>query len=391
MKDWQLGFDFDALKLLSAPFQSAGKEHSYGAFGPANERAVALAWSKARLVYGQAFAGGPPAVAAIKRKLTAHRQHTDFAGRAWKINSGDVLVSELGAHAGAERLAAQLVEACAEPGRVTWVQVFEENTELRDALRRAGYGWWCTKVKASSDLIGVYRKPAAAWPIEAAELPGLACLALEFLTASEIARVLEEIHAYERFCNGNGEAFAQHYSSYNKRHSWQAFAIRGYQRDDPHMIEKPAEMSKGWKAKHPELLRNRCEPTIAASHFPQTLALLDRIGAPVERARFMMVTEGGELTRHADITNPDAGVRDGKLARLHIPIQTPPECLFLSWDLRGNRLAWHMRAAGLYYLDQRKPHSVVNPAKSKRIHLVIDVFANAEIRAQIKSGELRNG
>src|SRR5690606_41828528 len=121
----------------------------------------------------------------------------------------------------------------------------------------------------------------------------------------------------------------------------------------------------------------------AAEGFPRTLEALQSL--PVEgfqRIRFMRLAgAGGELTRHADITDPEAGTADGCIARLHIPVRTSPGCLFRSWALDGREHRLHMPERGLSYIDTRKPHAVINPASVERIHLVADAISGPGLRA----------
>lgn len=97
---------------------------------------------------------------------------------------------------------------------------------------------------------------------------------------------------------------------------------------------------------------------------------------------------GGELTRHADIIDPEAGTKDGRLVRLHIPIQTHPACMFRAWTLRGEEGARHFPESSICYIDTRKPHAVVNGGPVDRIHLVVDAYSSAELRARIAKGRL---
>src|SRR5690606_6752563 len=124
-----------------------------------------------------------------------------------------------------------------------------------------------TKVTASSDLKGLWlsaptgglaRRPD---PLDPADEPGVKVLLPEWLSGETHAAILAELAGYEA---AQDEAFAQHYSSYNKRHSWTAFALHGYSSGEPDFIIKPAEMSKGWKAENPSRLGAECEPTKAA-------------------------------------------------------------------------------------------------------------------------------
>src|SRR5204863_8036626 len=104
--------------------------------------------------------------------------------------------------------------------------------------------------------------------------------------------------------------------------------------------------------------------------------------AGFERVRFMQLRPTGALSRHADITDRDAGTADGKIARLHLPITTSPACVFHAWTARGDLLERHLEADRLHYLDTRKPHAVENADPMVwRKHLVIDAVADARLRA----------
>jgi hypothetical protein len=92
---------------------------------------------------------------------------------------------------------------------------------------------------------------------------------------------------------------------------------------------------------------------------------------------------GGELTRHADITDPEAGTADGSVARLHIPLQTDERCVFRGWGLDGRENRAHFPERALCYLDTRKPHAVINEGERDRIHLVVDCHSGPELRAMI--------
>lgn len=182
--------------------------------------------------------------------------------------------------------------------------------------------------------------------------------------------------------------WSQHYSDYNKRDSWSAFALRGFDAEDPSFIIKPEEMSKRWKKENPERLEASCCETIAARSFPETMKLVDRIPAKKERVRMMrLAPKIGELGRHADITDRNAGTSDGKIARLHIPIVTDERCKFRTWSETGKESVSQVPVGSLWYLDVRKPHSVVNPSPKERIHLVVDVVCNEEIRKMIEASK----
>jgi hypothetical protein len=202
-----------------------------------------------------------------------------------------------------------------------------------------------------------------------------------FLSTAEHDAIRKELAAFDSL-------WAQHYSSYNKRKSWEAFALRGFD-DDPAFIIKPAEMAKSWKEENAARLTARPHMTRAAEHFPATLAATARL-APADRCdriRFMRLrAKGGELSRHADITDREAGTADGMICRFHIPITTSPAVRFSGWTARGQRIDTAFPERALAYLDQRKPHMVTNsdPALA-RVHLVVDCAGSAPLRERLEA------
>lgn len=374
---WARGYDLAFLKELALIYRKAFKPHSYGAFGVPKERDVADAIAAKEIAYTRG-ADGQIAGVAIFRMCSRPQPHADFSGREARMQPRDLFIRSL---AGTKEGMAKIVSTLRERsgGRPTWVEAHVESPETVEVLASLEFRPILTKVSASSDLKGLFlcgpaecREPA---PLAPADIPGVKLLRPDFISKGDRAAVLAELAAY-------GDHFAQHYSSYNKRQSWSAFALHGYAYEEPDFIIKPAEMSKGWKAENPARLEEPCGPTKAAPHFPGTLGLIDRIPhAGLQRVRFMRLSGGGgELTRHADITDPEAGTADGRIARLHIPIKTNPGCLFRSWALDGEEVRLHMPERGLSYIDTRKPHAVINPAEVERIHLVIDAVSSPGLR-----------
>ena len=92
---------------------------------------------------------------------------------------------------------------------------------------------------------------------------------------------------------------------------------------------------------------------------------------------------GGELQRHTDQVDPDAGVNDYNLMRFHFPIVTNRDVIFNQWDWDANFLSVHMKVGECWYIDVRKPHRAINDGEDMRTHLVVDVEANDEVRALI--------
>jgi hypothetical protein len=178
--------------------------------------------------------------------------------------------------------------------------------------------------------------------------------------------------------------------------TWSAVNLRGYRADDPLWGVKPAEMPRKWQREHPEALAYRCEWTSITDRLPAMRATVDRLVVALgcddlQRVRLMRMAAkpgGGKLARHSDVTDRQAGTRDGLVARFHIPIVTHPDITMSVWELDGRRRDVHLAPGEIWYLDQRKPHAVTNPAPCDRVHLVVDVIVNATVRKHLeRAGE----
>lgn len=376
--EWTRGIDLGFLKECAAAMRPDIKPHCYGAFGLPKERDIADAHHEGNLIWTR----GPDdkiCAAAIFRVLVSGSRHSDFADRQASLKAGDLLIRHIaGEPDGREKLMAHLLAR--HRGVAVWAEVPIENPGLVALLAAHGFERAMTKITASSDLKGLFlRGPhVGRWPqpMARADEPALVQLAADFISEPEREAVLAEVKRFGQW--------AQHYSTYNKRGSWTAFALHGFDRADPTFIIKPAEMSKGWKADNPDRLNAACGPTIAAQHFPAAMAVVDRLPGTKQRVRLMrLASGGGELTRHADITDPEAGTADGATARLHIPLTTDPACLFRGWDLEGVERRAHFAERALCYLDTRKPHAVINGGAKDRVHLVIDCHSTPALRQLI--------
>lgn len=348
--------------------------HNRGAFGMPKRQHCEEAQDAGRLIWTR-----ERDAAAIFHVLRSASQHTDFAGRVARPQAGDLFIKAIaGMRASKLRLIHELHTR--SRARAVWIEGHVE-CPLGEQIEDVGFALIMTKVAASSDLKGlwlwgetVHRLPER---LDEADRPALARLADGFLSTADREKVLGELAPYE-------DRWADHYSGYNRRGSWSAIALRGYVPSDPGFIIKPAEMSKAWKAEHRDLLGAQCADTIALDQFPATMEIVGRIPGPKQRVRFMRLKAGGgELSRHADITDPDAGTADGKVARLHVPITTDPACRFIGWGMDGQRHEAHFPQDSLCYLDTRKPHSAINDGEADRVHLVIDCHSNADLRALI--------
>jgi hypothetical protein len=379
--EWQRGIAIETLRGFAAPFLDRHKPLVFGAFGLTKETDLAAALAEKRVIWS----GDPPkSIALCKITSMAMHQH-DFTGRELNIPPPVLRISAF--VAGDAATGAKVLKAAIErapQGRVV-AELFEEDTFSRHIAEQNGLAYVATKIGAGSEVKGLYVRGLPAFPpLADSDHPALLVLTPDYLGGNSLAAVRAEL-------SGAGLPWEQHYSSYNKRRSWTAFALRGYG-DDPHFVIKPAEMAKSWQASHPEEMRAAPRWTSAAAGFPATMAMLEASGFAFDRVRFMrLAPRGGELSRHADITDRDAGTADRRITRLHIPIVTSAAVTFHAWDARGHETRQHLPEGALCYLDQRKPHRVTNLDPTLyRIHLVADALGCPELRELIRRPAARD-
>jgi hypothetical protein len=88
----------------------------------------------------------------------------------------------------------------------------------------------------------------------------------------------------------------------------------------------------------------------------------------------------GELQRHTDRQDKEAGISDNQWARVHFPIRTNPKVQFTLWNTDGSKTVDKMKEGEVWYLDMRKPHTAFNGGTEDRYHLVVDLKANQNFR-----------
>lgn len=382
---WARGFHLEYLRRIAACFKATDEEHALGAFSGFNERDVAEALARDELLCR--IEGDTCVAAVVWHKLSKRQPVKDFTGQARiTMLPGDVQVKRMAVLPGRDEELFNLLRVAQRVcglEATLFLTCWQEHRQLRDIVRHMGGQLAAVKIPASSELVGVYAAPGHPTggdarfelnitPPSAADQLGLAQLDRE-VPAAELAAA--------RVALGNRlgvEGYADHYSSYNKRHAWAALSLRGY--GPPDSIVKPAEMSKAWKAEHPHMLEAPCTDTHLRAALPELEPLIGLVPGEHQRIRLMLLRPGGgELTRHADITDPEAGTAPGKVLRIHVPIVTNPGVVFTSWTLEGRQHAEHMRAGELWYLDTRKPHTAVNGGTTDRIHLVVDTYSTPEL------------
>ena len=101
---------------------------------------------------------------------------------------------------------------------------------------------------------------------------------------------------------------------------------------------------------------------------PYIREVLAAFDCPVLATRLMRLAPGSMIKQHTDL---DLGFESGT-ARVHVPITTSPDVEFL---LNGTPVV--MSPGSAWCLRLSDPHSVHNRGRTARVHLVIDLVADA--------------
>ena len=267
----------------------------------------------------------------------------------------------------------------------TFLYLNEEHFCDKFVAKQAGYRKLGIKINTFGDIQGVYFKDQPSFLGDMREFPEQNMM----LSAEKVVLRKTGIPDVSNICDIIKQRldvlnyeFTNHYSNYNKGKSWSAISLRGYT-PEWSFITKPAEMSKKWKEenKNGEF---KLQDTELRKMFPEVEDILRWLPGKPHRIRFMNLSPGGgELERHTDQVDPDAGVNDYKLMRFHFPIVTNENVIFNQWDWNAQLVEEHMQVGECWYIDVRKPHRAINDGTDMRTHLVIDVEANDEVRALI--------
>ncbi len=98
--------------------------------------------------------------------------------------------------------------------------------------------------------------------------------------------------------------------------------------------------------------------------------------------RFLRLRPGSRIREHTDLA---LGFDAGEV-RIHVPVSTDPEVVFL---LDGRRV--EMGEGEAWYLDLNLRHSVVNSGTAPRVHLVVDCVVDDWIRAILADARIGGG
>lgn len=312
--------------------------------------------------------------AAVSRQLTRTSTRQDFTGRSYVIGEGADIITHLAAAPGVP---------LPNLGDFECVFAYAEDTHLTRELRAQGREIQAVRISAASEIVNCWGRSGTGHTYPAVDtatlvrIPLTVAPALRADIAAEATAISSWTDDYPYYSDG----------------SWGAVSLRGFNPADPAWGIKPSEMSKAWWAQHPEAIRyNRCDWTVLAEKCPATVELVRSVSwwGGLERVRLLRMAgrggKGGSLARHTDITDRAAGTKDGQIVRFHIPLITHPDITMSAWNLRGERVNAHLPAWSMWYLDARKPHAVDNRSGVDRVHLVVDVLADAHVRQAITTG-----
>ena len=168
--------------------------------------------------------------------------------------------------------------------------------------------------------------------------------------------------------------FSKVKTKYSKGDDWTAISLRGYG-PTPLDILKPNVLKS--KVKTETVLQDTS--LLEEDGFQVINDILAKIPSTFERVRFMKIKANSGIGKHSDKIDKDFGIEDGNIIRIHVPIRTNDQVEFYLWEGK-EKLTNYLEVGHYYYVDVRAPHAVTNSSDVDRIHLVIDVYVNVEIR-----------
>ncbi len=368
MKDWQYGYEMDYLKGIEASFGDYNKI-VLSPFAEMKKNRVAE-----RLHNGEMdiIKSGDKEIAWIPTKVARTNTPVKMFGKVVignKKKGERVIENPVGD-------AVTLANTINSYKENIWMIVNSEYDLGNRIAEICNFKQIGVKINSFSDILKVYVRGDVDY-VKDIGYNKLSLVKMAEIDQNIIDRISTKIDAI-------GNLFANHYSNYNKSKSWSAISLKGFS-SDISMIEKPAEMSKKWQKEHKDI-EYKIQKTEMYETFKEEIdEILEKyIGAETQRIRLMRLSPNqGELERHTDQTDKAVGVEDGEIMRLHIPIRTNKDVIFNVWDTNNIKLTKRMEESTLWYLDMRKPHRALNGGTSERIHLVIDVIVNENIRNKL--------
>jgi len=383
-KNWQYNYELDYLLELEKYWADYNK-HSYSPFSAMKKNVIASGLHNSTLkIYEQAGKNLVFLDTKISKVSSPITMYGDI--KIGTKEKGDRTITKLVWVEGHENLATDILTSFDEP---CWLYVWAEDPASNKVAIDAGFSVIGTKVTTFAELYAIYFKDSRQKTSlfdggrEHPTRMDVEDCALE-KTNIEPAEVHNHISPLIEAVEELDTEYTNHYSNYNKKKPWGALSLRGYT-SDPAFITKPEEMSKKWQLEHIDE-NFSMQDTELRTALPQVEEILKLLPGKLHRIRLMkLVPNGGELERHTDQVDSDSGVQNGKIMRFHFPIITNDDVVFTMWGVDGNPKSANMRVGECWFLDIRKPHQAINNGDSDRIHLVVDVEANDEVRGLIRN------
>ena len=378
MKDWQKGIELDDLLDQEKTWVDYNKR-CLSPFLEMKKNKIAAAIDVDNYVCGDGWA----VQSRVLKVRTKINMYSAYKIPIATIEKGDRVVDRMAFSQPSS--GAKIIRVLKDYDEDTFLYLNEEYENDRMIAIAAGYRKLGIKINTFGDIQGVYFKDQPSFLGDRREFKEQNMM----LPVEKLVLIKTNIPDVSNICDILAQRvemmdykFTNHYSNYNKDKSWSAISLRGYS-PEWSFITKPAEMSKKWKEENKDV-EFKLQDTELRKMFPEVEELLRWLPGEPHRIRFMNLSPGGgELQRHTDQVDPDAGVNDLKLMRFHFPIVTNKDVIFNQWDWHAELVEAHMQVGECWYLDVRKPHRAINGGTDMRTHLVVDVEANDEVRALI--------
>jgi len=378
MKDWQKGIELDDLLDQEKTWVDYNKR-CLSPFLEMKKNKIAAAIDVDNYVCGDGWA----VQSRVLKVRTKINMYSAYKIPIATIEKGDRVVDRMAFSQSSS--GAKIIRVLKDYDEDTFLYLNEEYESDRMIAIAAGYRKLGIKINTFGDIQGVYFKDQPSFLGDRREFKEQNMM----LPVEKLVLIKTNIPDVSNICDIIAQRvemmdyeFTNHYSNYNKDKSWSAISLRGYS-PEWSFITKPAEMSKKWKEENKDV-EFKLQDTELRKMFPEVEELLRWLPGEPHRIRFMNLSPGGgELQRHTDQVDPDAGVNDLKLMRFHFPIVTNKDVIFNQWDWHAELVEAHMQVGECWYLDVRKPHRAINGGTDMRTHLVVDVEANDEVRALI--------
>ena len=319
----------------------------------------------------------------ISKMSNKKKNVVSFTQRKIELGENDSYIFDVACDVGYEKWLGLLLERHYSKNVLgtTVVECDMQHKQIRTLFETLGFERIDNKVSSFADMYGIWCRQNELLPIEKIEESQECSLQRLIMVVPPVQPLVKQLYKIE------DELFANHYSNYNKGNTWKGIVLKGYGGKEDFII-KPSDMTNSWKKENKEKLDRECKDTPLRKRLDEVekfIELLEVEENDIERIRILKLgKDEGELERHTDIQDRDAGLNDGQWARLHFPLVTNDWVFFTQWNTDGTETVAHMDIGELWYLDMRKPHTAINHGDEDRYHLIIDVKADERLRAWLR-------